>query len=194
MAKVYVYGNNQKATPNQWKTLRKVEDDLQKEMYKQLNMISGSVGIALYEYWGWRHERLHKLYKTIDKLWEEIADDPNVSAFKLCEDETGMVISIPDFDGTWSDLLYYKDKAYKKDLPIQQLIYTRIRQKKWIGAEVVASVMVALHRMYGFGYERLSRLYEQMDESRNRYDWDAKKIRQECFRITGESLSAEDYE
>jgi len=190
MGKVIVYGNNQKATLMQWKTLKRVEDDLEKEMYKQLNMICGSVGIALYENWGWREERLHKLFKSIDKLWEEIANDPNLSAFKLCEDETGIAIGIPEFDGNYDDLLYYKDKAIKKNLPIEKLIYTRIRQKKWVGAEVIASVMVTLHRLYHFGFERLSRVYEQLDKIRNRYEWDAIKIRNECFRITNVSLSA----
>ena len=174
-----------KANKMQLKTLNKVENDLKKEMNKQIAIVSGSFGIALYENWGWRQNRIANLFSEINNAWTEVSNDNYLSMLSLCEKETGIVIGIPEHDGNYNDLRYFQENPSKiLDMTIEQRIYMRLRMKKWIGAEMVASVLVALHRRYGFGVERLDRLYHQMEEVRDRYNWDEKLIENECTRIT----------
>lgn len=61
-----------------------------------------------------------------------------------------------------------------------QWAYMRIRQKQWIAPQIMACIMVALHRKYGFGFERLSRLYNQIDAIRTEYNLDPDKLREAC--------------
>lgn len=49
----------------------------------------------------------------------------------------------------------------------------------------MACLMVAMHRKYGFGYERLSRIYAQMQEIEADYRMDPKLIREACLQETG---------
>ena len=48
----------------------------------------------------------------------------------------------------------------------------------------MACIMVALHRKYGFGFDRCARFYEQVQEIEAEYGMDEKKIRQACLEET----------
>lgn len=189
MNRAVVVGGNIRCTKMQWKTLRKIEDDLEKEMYKQIGIISGAFGIALYENWGWREKRIAKLFQQISDAWNECAADPNKSMLEMCEDETGIVVDIPEYEGDYKELKYFQKESIREELSIQQRIYMRIRQKKWLGAEMLAATLLALHRCYGFGEERINRLFQQFLEVRDRYHWDQKTIEDECFRITNVGIT-----
>jgi hypothetical protein len=66
-----------------------------------------------------------------------------------------------------------------------QWIYMRRQQIKWIAPQVMACIMIALHRKYHFGFDRLSRFYGQIDEVRGEYNNDPDVIREECRKLTG---------
>lgn len=61
-----------------------------------------------------------------------------------------------------------------------QWVYMRQRQKQWIAAQVTACILIALHRKYGFGFDRCARIYAQIREVEAEYGMDEKKIRQAC--------------
>ena len=61
----------------------------------------------------------------------------------------------------------------------------RRQQIKWIAPQVMACIMIALHRKYGFGFDRLSRFYAQIDEVRGEYGNDPDRIREGCRQLTG---------
>ena len=191
MNKTVVLSRPIKATKTQIKTLKKIEDDLEKEMYKQIGIVSGSYGIALYENWGWREQRIRNFFAEINNIWNEVSRNPCESVLSLCEKETGIEISIPDYEGSYRDMIYFQGDTLGLQLTIDQKIYMRLRQKKWLSVELVASGMVALHRKHGFGYERLNKVYEQMDDVRHRYNWDCKTIEQECYRLTNVDMYEE---
>ena len=66
-----------------------------------------------------------------------------------------------------------------------QWLYMRQQQIKWVRPQLMACLMTALHRKYGFGYERCSRIYQQIQEIEAEYEADPKKIRQACRDETG---------
>jgi hypothetical protein len=45
--------------------------------------------------------------------------------------------------------------------------------------------MIALHRKYGFGFERCARIYQQIEEAAQEYRSEPKRIRKECIEMTG---------
>ncbi|MCR4745228.1 MAG: hypothetical protein K5894_08360 [Lachnospiraceae bacterium] len=178
-----VFTNNRYMTKTQYKTLRKIEDELEKEMFRQISIICGCAGIALFENWGWKKQRISKIYREICEVWRLKPNEE--SMIGICEKETGITIGIPEYDGNYQDLKFFQGDSNIEDLTMNQRIYMRQRQKRWMGAEIFASLMIALHRTYGFGSERISRVYSQIVEVRDRYNWDSKLIDSECNRITG---------
>ena len=73
------------ASKTQLRTLKKIEDELEKEMLKQINIACGCAGIALYENWGWRSRRIAKLFGEIYDIWKECTADPKISMLEMCE-------------------------------------------------------------------------------------------------------------
>lgn len=188
MIKNYFTAGYRPATKMQLRTLKKIEDELETEMWKQISIVSGSAGIALYENWEWRAKRIAGFFREINRCWVECTGDRSESMLGMLEKETGIIIDIPGFDGKYSDLLFFQGDSADVELSIQQRIYMRQRQKKWIGAEIFASALLALHRLYGFGDGRLGRVSGQIHEVRDRYGWDPKAIEKACYEITGVGL------
>lgn len=183
MNRVVFVKTTPKFTKTEYKTLMKIENELEKEMLKQIDIICGCAGIVLYENWGWRKERISKLYMEICNVWEKKTSEESVLG--ICEQETGIVIDIPEYEGNYQDLKFFQGDSRIEDLEPKQRIYMRQRQKRWMGVEILATLLVALHRTYGFGSGRISKVYSQIVEVRDRYNWDSKLIDSECNRITG---------
>lgn len=173
------------------KARKKANIDYMKEVHNQIGIVSGSVGIALYENWGWREKRLQKLFSEIKESWEECAADKNISMLEMCENETGIVIDRQGFEVDYKELRYFKpgDISEQDEMSLCEFMYMRSQQKKWAGPQVFASVLLTLHRLYGFGAERIIRLKEQMEDVWTRYGSDCKKIEKACQEITGVSIS-----
>lgn len=188
MNRSIVYYNPNSANKTQLKTLKRIEDDLQKEMYRQIGIVSGSFGIALYENWGWREKRIGKFFQEIVNAWEECAKDPDISMLEMCENETGIVIGIPGCESSYKDLIFFTSDTRHVEMTIEKRICMRLSQKKWLGPEMIAAALVSLHRIYNFGYDRLSKVYQQMEEVRNRYNWDADTIEKECYAMTNVAI------
>lgn len=49
----------------------------------------------------------------------------------------------------------------------------------------MACIMIALHRKYGFGFDRLNRFYAYVDAVREEYGNDPDRLREECRKLTG---------
>lgn len=169
------------------KALDRAEKDLKDEMNKQIVVVSGCFGIALYENWGWRKARISKLFREISDAWNECSADKDISMIEMCEQVTGIAVYRSGYDGDYQELKYFKPGENVK-LTVNQLIHMRYQQKKWVSTTIFASVFLALHRLYGFGGERILRLRDQVDDLKLRYNNDAKKIEKACFDITGVNM------
>jgi hypothetical protein len=166
------------------KALERAERDLKNEMYKQIAIVSGCFGIALYENWGWRKARIAKLFKEISAAWDECSADKDTSMIEMCEQETGIAVYREGFQGDYKELKYFRPREGAR-LTVDQTIHMRYQQKKWVATTIFASAFLALHKLYGFGGQRILRLRDQVDEIKLRYNNDSKKIEKACFEITG---------
>ena len=161
------------------KATRRIETD----GIKHCTVLYGATGIVLWRKWGKRTEAINRLFGLSRSVWKDCAKDFDHSMIEMCEMETG--IEIQNGDGkSWRDV-FYLNGTIPESMSYEQMLYMRQQQIKWIRPQVMACLMVALHRKYGFGFDRCARIYQQIEEASAEYGHDPKKIRRACQEITG---------
>ena len=162
--------------------LRKAEIELDKEMKMQVDIIYSAAAIAFARYWndGWGPLRIRRIFDETLEVWNECGETNEMSMLEMLENETGIEVKIPDTDKSWHDLAFLNSKIDMGRMSRAQWIYMRQRQKQWIGAMVMACMLLAIHRNYGFGPERLLRLMSQIDDIRVEFRYDRKALIKAC--------------
>jgi hypothetical protein len=152
---------------------------IEKEGKKQCMLLYSATALALYRYWGKKKTTIVSLFDISGEAWEKCAEDTMHSMIELCDKETGIEIQ-NETGKSWKDLPYMNATLDVGKMSNAQMAYMRIRQKAWVAPQIMACMMVSLHRKYGFGFERLSRLYNQIDAIRTEYNLDPDKLREAC--------------
>ena len=157
---------------------------IEKEGKKQCMLLYSATALALYRYWGKKKTTIVSLFDISGEAWEKCAEDTMHSMIELCDKETGIEIQ-NETGKSWEELPYLNGSLDVGSMSNAQMAYMRIRQKSWIAPQIMACMMVALHRKYGFGYDRCSRIYAQIREIEAEYGMDPKKIHDACKTETG---------
>lgn len=158
--------------------------DLESEGRKQCFLLYSATAIALFRHWNKKKAAILSLFEITGDVWHSCAETNLHSMIEMCEKETG--IEIQNGDGkSWQDLPYLNATLNTQRMSNAQWVYMRQQQKKWIAPQVMACIMVALHRKYGFGFERLSRIYSQIQDIEAEYDMDPEKLQEACREMTG---------
>lgn len=163
---------------------QKAMEALEREGRKQCFVLYGATAMALWKHWEKRQNTITRLFDITSEVWQTCASTNEKSMIEMCETETGIEVQCGD-GKSWENLLYLNGRLPETPLTNAQMVYMRQQQKKWIAPQVMACLMVALHRKYGFGYDRLVRIYAQIKEIEYEFDSDEKKIREACFQLTG---------
>lgn len=163
---------------------QKATDDLEAEGRKQCFLLYSATALALHRHWGKRKAAILSLFEITGDVWHSCASTNDYSMIEMCYQETGITVT-NESEKNWEDLLYLNGKFPDKPMTNAQWVYMRQQQKKWIAPQVMACIMVALHRKYGFGFDRLSRIYSQIQDIEAEYDTDPDKIRKAAQDITG---------
>ena len=162
------------------KATRRIESDGVRHCF----VLYGATGIVLWREWGRRAEAIRRLFRLSREVWRDCAKDHDHSMIAMCEAETG--IEIQNGDGvSWHDVAYLNGSLNPGMMNEAQWLYMRQQQIKWIRPQIMACLMVALHRKYGFGYERCARIYQQIEATALEYRNDPKRIRKACMELTG---------
>ena len=163
---------------------QKACDRIETEGRRQCFLLYSAAALALVRHWSKKKVTIIRLFEITGEVWHECAATSMHSMIEMCEKETG--IEIQNGEGkSWRDLPYLNASLNQQNLTYGQWIYMRRQQIKWIAPQVMACIMIALHRKYGFGFDRLSRFYGQIDEVRGEYGNDPDRIREECRQLTG---------
>lgn len=162
------------------KATRKIEAEGRKHCFR----IYSATAMALWRHWGKRTEAISRLFDTTHDVWNECKKSHNHSMIAMCEAETG--IEIQNGDGkSWRDLLYLNDDFRNHPLTYEQAVVMRQNQTKWIPAQITASILIAMHRKHGFGYDRCARLYQQMQDIEAEFKFKPDRIKNACIAETG---------
>ena len=158
---------------------QKANAELEVEGRKQCMLLYSATALALRRHWGKGKQAILSLFEITGSVWRSCAETNLHSMIEMCEQETG--IEIQNGNGkSWKDLPYLNGTLNTKPMTNAQWAYMRQRQKQWIAAQVTACILIALHRKYGFGFDRCARIYAQIQEIEAEYGMDEKKIQQAC--------------
>lgn len=162
---------------------QKATAKIEKEGQKQCFLAYGAAGIALWRQ-GKRHTAITRLFEVTQDVWEECANNIKCSMIQMCEEETGIEVQCGN-GKSWHDLPYLNMDMDVGKYTNAQWVYMRQQQVKWIPAQVIACILVALHRKYKYGPDRCARFYEQVQAVQDEYKRDAEKVRKACLDLTG---------
>ena len=165
-------------------TLRKAYDRINTDGVRHCITLYGATAITLWLHYGKRKQAITNLFDTSRMIWTDCANDIRHSMVAMCEDETG--IEVQNGEGTsWHNVAFLNGELNFDRMTPAQVLYMRQQQLKWIRPQVMACLMIALHRKYGFGFDRCARIYQQIDAVSAQYADDQKRIRQACLELTG---------
>lgn len=147
--------------------------DLQAEIRKQTGIIFPVSVIVLWKNFGWRGKRVGDVLEMVKKVLDELAEDPEErSPIQILDEETGIEMRLDGERRSYKDISFLYGPRWVRDkhrLNAAQIIYANHQQKKYVAPNLLSTFCVALHRHYGFGFERLSRFIMEVDAIRREY-------------------------
>ena len=161
------------------KAARKIET----EGRRHCLCIYSATAMALWTHWGKKQEAINRLFDLSHDVWNECAKDHDHSMIQMCESETEIEIQNGD-EKSWRDL-HYLNGTIPDQMAGPQILYMRHQQLKWIRPQVMACMLISLHRKYGFGFDRCSRIYKQIEDIEAEYGANPEKLREACYELTG---------
>lgn len=163
---------------------QKACDRIETEGRRQCFLLYSAAALALVRHWGKKKVTIIRLFEITGEVWHECAQTNMHSMIEMCEQETG--IEVQNGSGkSWEDLPYMNATLDTGQMSYAQWVYMRQQQVKWIAPQVMACLLVALHRKYGFGFDRCSKFYGQVQEIEAQYGMDPERIRAACIKETG---------
>lgn len=167
---------------------QKANAALEAEGRKQCGILYGSTALALSRHWGKGKIAILNLFEVTGSVWRDCASTNLHSMIEMCETETGIEVQCGN-GKSWRDLPYLNGSLDTQPMTNAQWVYMRQRQCKWIAPQVMACIMIALHRKYGFGFDRCARVYAQIQDIAASYGDDPKKIHDACLKETGINIT-----
>ena len=159
---------------------RRIETDGRKHCIN----IYGATAIVLWNHWGKRKVTISRLFDLTHDVWQACAKDHDSSMIQMCEKETG--IEIRNESGvSWRDVQYLNSSINPGMMNEAQWRYMRQQQIKWIRPQIMACIMVALHRKYGFGFQRCRWIYQLIEDIEAEYKAKPEQIRKACMELKG---------
>lgn len=167
--------------------LQKANKALREETHKQVDIFYCAAGVVLWNH-GWRLLRIRRRFSTSMKAWDECGDyGQSKSMLQMFEEETGIELTVSGYDKSYHDYAFLDGTKWNgKPLPYPQLIQTKRMKKDWVGLMVFACICLSLHRDEGYGYERIVRFINEVDEIRRKLgDKDTEPYKKLFFETTG---------
>lgn len=163
---------------------QRANDSIQSEGVRQCTILYSATALALARHWSKGQTAINRLFQVSQDIWNECAATNQHSILEMCENETG--IEVQNGDGkSWHDLPYLNATIDTGRMTNAQWVYMRQQQVKWVAPQVMACILLALHRKYGFGYDRCARIYSQVQDIRDAYHFDVQLLKAACLEETG---------
>lgn len=171
------------------KKLRKqiidIEKQIQAEGEKNLDIVMCASIIALYRYYGWRTIRLSRLLEIHQEVWNEVAADNSKSILKLLDEECGIELTNHEGVSYRNVIFLNSDIDDGRQLTGFQWLYMRQNQLKWMETQITGCMALAMHRKEGWGFERVRQLLIHVQDVKEEFDYDRRRLLDACFKETG---------
>ena len=179
-----------KPTPGIRKAM-KADRELEEEIKRQEVIAFSAAVLAMHRYYGWSDNQLRGMLRFCAVITASCASTTQLSLIQMLDDETG--IELQNGDGrSWQELAYLNASLKPgQQMTTSQWIYMRNRQKKWVEPQLMACILLGLHRMKGYGFTSLKRIYSQIAGIEAEYGWNKDALHAACLDATG--ISAVEY-
>lgn len=161
---------------------------LEKDGDKWALILYSALALTMCRNWNMKKTAVTRLVNTTWDAWKECAQTNEKSMIMMCEEETGIEIRNGDGKG-WRDVAYLNGEDLGP-MTDAQWLYMRQQQIKWVRPNIMACILIGLHRKYGFGFDRCARVYAQIEEIEQEFKSDPKRIR----RAAQEEVGVDIYE
>ena len=121
------------------------------------------------------------MFDRTEEAWNEVGADNSISMVQKLDEEVG--IELVNEDNKSYKTYKYLNASIDDGSPLDgfQWLYMRQNQKKWVKAQVTATICIAMHRKEGFGYERLCKLLDEMEDIKMDYHYNPKALVQQVL-------------
>ena len=163
------------------RAVTKAYDQLQKEQKKQVAIVYPCAVVILWNTFGFKQKRIARVLAESQAVVDECANMGGIkSIIEVLDDETGIELTLPNVGSyqEFASLYSEKWKNVKERLSGPEVIYLYKKMEKWIPVQMIASLCTALHRKFGFGYERLQKFIAEVDSLREQYGTHTKKYKE----------------
>ncbi len=179
-----------KPTPGIRKVMQ-ADRELEEEI-KRWEVISFAAAVlAMHRYYGWTRVQLLEMLEHCAVICRDCSSTNQLSLIQMLDEETGIELQNGD-DRSWKELAYLNASLKPgQQMTTSQWIYMRNRQKKWVEPQLMACILLGLHRMKGYGFTSLKRIYSQIAGIEAEYGWNRDALHAACLDATG--ISAAEY-
>lgn len=164
--------------------LNKSAADVNKERARQVNIIYPCAGLIFWTTYGWRLEKINRIFAMTNDVWHETIGQHQAILPKL-EQETGIELTLMGTDQSYKNypyLLYSTDDIL---LSFEQAYFANMRMKPWIPTMLLACILIVLHRREKFGFDRLAGFVTEMNQIRSELGEKPKTYNQKLLEETG---------
>lgn len=168
--------------------IERAEKQLNVEMRQQVWKLYPAFAIALNRLYGWKGVHCNRLFNNTKDLWDECGEDVNLSMLGMLYEETGIEIKASENGKHFWELAFLNPKlkvGTKNTMTEQQWVLMRLKQKEWVGCCVQAALLLSLKRREGFGVQRISDVYNKVNEIRSEFNDNAFKLWVTCEEQVG---------
>lgn len=151
--------------------MQRIDRQFREENDRQFDIMIGGTALALCRYHGWGQKRLMKFVQEVQDTWNECAEQADKSILMMLEEETGIELRLDETGKSYHELDFLNGNMDRKleNMSIPEIMYMRAQQMKWAGTTILASVMLSMHRIYGWGAERDTQLMHEIYSIRDEY-------------------------
>lgn len=167
------------------KQLNDVEKLIVKEGEKWLDIVMCSTIIVMWRYYGWRTDRISKLIKYHEAVWNEVGADNSKSVLKLLDEECNIELTNHEGVSYRNVIFLNSDIDNGRMLTPYQWLYMRTNQIKWLETQITGSIALAIHRKEGWGFKRIKELLIHLQDVKEEFNYDRRRILDACYEETG---------
>jgi hypothetical protein len=165
------------------RAIRAAEKKLNDECLIQTDLGICSMAVALARYWNFKPEKIAELVHVQEQIYQECADaGKELSMIQKCDQECD--IELTNHEGvSYRDCVYLNGEIEEdgRNWSGQQWLAMRLNQIKWVEAQIMACIFIALHRSEGWSFNRLSELGSRMADIKAECNYDTKIIKQLAY-------------
>ena len=166
---------------------RELEEEVKR---REVTVFSAAV-LAMHRYYGWTRAQLLEMLEHCAVICKDCSSTNQLSLIQMLDEETGVELQIGD-GRSWKELAYLNASLVPGTrMTTSQWIYMRKRQMKWVGPQLMACILLGLHRARGYAFRSLNRIYQQISGIEAEYGYDRNALHAACMEETG--ISAVEY-